>query len=124
MGPDGYAHKTEYVADITGFHPRISKTPLTTSQENAVAEYTEGVYIVPKVTVNILQNQKQISGWWPPSSVISAVTHFYLGISKFMDRLCISSSLSLQPDEERRETEKRILAWLEDNRNRIEEPLR
>ncbi|XP_050689005.1 uncharacterized protein LOC126981609 isoform X2 [Eriocheir sinensis] len=76
LGPDGYAHKTEYVADITGFHPRLTKTPLTTGQENVVAEYTEGAFIVPK------------------------------------------------PDEERRETEKRILAWLADNRNRIEEPLR
>ncbi|KAG7165455.1 putative Insect cuticle protein-like 1 [Homarus americanus] len=76
LGSDGYAHKNAYYADATGFHPTLSRTPLNEDQKNVVADYTEGVFIVPK------------------------------------------------PDEERRETEKRILAWLAENRERIQNPLR
>ncbi|XP_071514473.1 uncharacterized protein [Panulirus ornatus] len=76
LGSDGYAHKNAYYADATGFHPTLSKAPLTARQLEIMAEYTEDAFIIPK------------------------------------------------PDEERRETEKRILAWLADNRERVQKPLR
>nr|XP_045623593.1 uncharacterized protein LOC123773742 [Procambarus clarkii] len=76
LGSDGYSHKNAYYADATGFHPTLSRTPLTPRQLEVMAEYSEGVFIVPK------------------------------------------------PDEERRETEKRIFAWLAENRDQLQNPLR
>ncbi|KAK3859978.1 hypothetical protein Pcinc_033944, partial [Petrolisthes cinctipes] len=76
LGPDQYQHKNSYHADNTGYHPRQSRTLLTPEQQQTVAEYREGAFIVPK------------------------------------------------PDEERRATEKRILAWLAENRQKIDQPLR
>nr|XP_053642508.1 uncharacterized protein DDB_G0290587-like [Cherax quadricarinatus] len=76
LGSDGYAVKNAYYADLTGFHPTLTRTPLTPLQQKTMAEYSAGVFIVPK------------------------------------------------PDEERRETEKRILAWLEENRDQLQNPLR
>lgn len=50
LGPDLYQHKHSYHADITGYHPRQSRTLLTPEQQQTVAEYKQKVFIVPKVS--------------------------------------------------------------------------
>lgn len=50
LGPDQYQHKHSYHADITGYHPRQSRTVLTPEQQQTVAEYKQKVFIVPKVS--------------------------------------------------------------------------
>ncbi|XP_064114844.1 uncharacterized protein LOC135221039 [Macrobrachium nipponense] len=63
LGSDGYSHKTSYYADSTGFHPRVSRTPLTARQAEVVAEYTKGAFIIPKPDEERTDTERRIQEW-------------------------------------------------------------
>lgn len=48
---DGFSYRTSYYADNTGYHPKSTKVALTGEQKELVHEFTEGVFILPKVGV-------------------------------------------------------------------------
>ena len=47
---DGFSYRTSYYADNTGYHPTSTKVPLTPEQASIVHDFTEGVFILPKVS--------------------------------------------------------------------------
>ncbi|KAK7072350.1 hypothetical protein SK128_003390 [Halocaridina rubra] len=63
LGSDGYLHKTWYYADGTGFHPKLSKTPLTARQAETMAEYTKGAFIIPKPEEEQRRTEQRIQTW-------------------------------------------------------------
>ncbi|KAL7646560.1 UNVERIFIED_CONTAM: hypothetical protein RMT77_001811 [Armadillidium vulgare] len=63
LADDGFSHRVKYYADETGFHPKIIKTPLTRDQEEAVAGFTQGAFIIPKIEEEKQETEKRIQEW-------------------------------------------------------------
>ncbi|CAL4186761.1 unnamed protein product, partial [Meganyctiphanes norvegica] len=60
---DNYVHVNNYYADARGFHPRLSRTPMTPEQREVMAEYEAGVFILPKPDEERLATEKRIQKW-------------------------------------------------------------
>ncbi|MCL4141403.1 UNVERIFIED_CONTAM: hypothetical protein GTU68_057720 [Idotea baltica] len=63
LADDGYSHRVSYYADNRGYRPRVTKIPLTREQEDTVAGFTQGAFIIPKIDEEKRETERRINEW-------------------------------------------------------------